>query len=158
MKGRHPTPRELSAFIDGELDDVRAFAIAQHLDSCVTCLQLCHASDSLHQRLVSTELDVVPPDGLAQEILQAAAVGSEQAGGRGPVIAMALLAASGLLFMMLGAPSDLLTEGSSWGRGLFVAAGAIRPPAELQAWVAAPGVVVVAAFALLLSRRRTGPR
>ena len=151
MKGRHPAPHELSAFIEGELDDARAFAIAQHLDSCPPCRQLCHAADDLHQRLASADLDVTPPQGLAREILHAAATEPGPPRGRTNVVVMALLAASGLFFTMLGAPADLLAEGSDWGHGISVAASALSRPLELETWLAAPGIAVIAAAALYLS-------
>ena len=156
MNGRHPAPHELSAFIDGELDHASAFAIAQHLDSCAPCRQLCHAADELHQRLASADLDVPPPQGLAQEILHAAATEPAPPRGRANVVVMALLAASGLFFMMLGAPADLLAESSEWGHGISVAAGALSRPLESETWLAAPGIAGVAAVALYLNRHRPG--
>lgn len=157
MKGPHPSKSHLAAFLAGELEGARAVEVAEHLDSCAPCRQLCLAQDDLHARLVSSEPDVHLPEGLVEQVLEATHRSTQgRQAGRAPVLVMALLAASGLLFMMLGSPGDLLAEGTTWGRGLSIAAGVLPHPFELQAWIAAPGLALVTGLLLAARRQRPG--
>jgi anti-sigma factor RsiW len=149
----------LTAFIAGELEEVRAVAVAEHLDSCARCRQLCLAEDELHALLQASELGMEPPEDLVSSILETAATTpATPRPHHPPVIAMALLAAAGLVFMMLGDPAGLMADGTAWGRGLSIAAGAFSGPSGPGSWIAAPGLALVSGILLVLISKRAGLR
>ena len=159
MKGPHPPADVLTAFIAGELEEVRAVAVAEHLDSCAPCRQMCLAADDLHALLQSPEHGMEPPEDLVSTILEATTTPPVASGGpRGPVIAMALLAAGGLVFMMLGDPAALMADGTAWGRGLSIAAGAFSGPSGPSGWLAAPGLALISGIFLVLISHRSSSR
>ena len=120
------------------------------------CRQLCLAQDEPHALLVSSDLEIQPPEDLVAQVLRATDdLDGRAPSGRTPVLVMALLAASGLLFMMLGSPGELLTEGATWGRGLSIAAGVMHDPIEVHAWIAAPGVALTTGLLLVVLRQRS---
>ena len=159
MRGPHPSPEILAAFVAGELDDVRAVAVAEHLDSCTPCRQLCLAGDPLHALLQASEHGMETPPDLAAAILEnAGSTTSSPVPQQAPVIAMALLAAAALLFMMLGDPVGLMVDGTAWGRGLSIAAGAFNGPSALGTWIAAPGLALVSGALLVVISQRSRAR
>lgn len=155
MKGRHPAPELIDAFLLGEVDEATAVQLAAHFDSCPACRQRAFAQDDLHTALMASEEHAEPPADLVQAILEAQPDPPAHTS-RVPVIAMALLAASGLIFAMLGNPAGLVSEGAAWGRGLSMAATAVGGPSGLGGWVAAPGLAVVAGVVLLVMSHRKG--
>ncbi len=149
----------LACFIAGDLDDASAVEVAHHLDSCPPCRQRAFAEDDLHTILMEADEDALPPADLVPTILASAPL--EQAPhqeGRVPVLAMAMLAAAGLLFAMMGNPADLVADGAAWGRGLTLAATAVGGPSGLGGWIAAPGLAAVAGAVLWAASQRSRHR
>jgi anti-sigma factor RsiW len=155
LNGRHPAPDVIDAFLAGEVDEVTAVRVAQHLDSCPACRQMAFMEDALHSALVGADERAEAPDGLASEILRAHTQEVEHSG-RTPVIAMALIAAAGLVFASGGNPSGLFSEGAAWSRGLSMAASAVSGVSGIGGWVAAPGVALFAGLALVMISQRKG--
>jgi hypothetical protein len=155
LKGRHPAPDVIDSFLAGEVDEETAVRVAEHLDSCTACRQISFMEDDLHGELVGADERAEAPDGLASEILLAHAQDVERSG-RTPVIAMALIAAAGLVFASVGNPSGLFSEGAAWSRGLSMAAGAVSGVSGIGGWVAAPGAALFAGLALVMFSQRKG--
>ena len=105
--------------------------------------------------LMAADEHAEPPEDLVQDILDHQPAPTPEPS-RAPVIAMALLAASGLIFTMLGNPVGLVSEGAAWGRGLSLAATAVSGPSGLGGWLAAPGLAVVVGVGLLVVSQRMG--
>jgi len=156
LRGRHPTPELMAAFLAGEVDDATAVALATHFDSCPTCRQRAFAEDDLHAMLMEADEQAEPPPDLIDAIL-ASPPPPPSTAGRAPVIAMAMLAAAGFLLAALGNPAGLVAEGAAWGRGLTMAATAVGGPSGLGGWVAAPGLAITAAVVLLVVSKRVRP-
>ncbi|MFA9429841.1 anti-sigma factor [Egicoccus sp. AB-alg2] len=84
MAERHVTGDRISAFLDDELDEVRAMAVTRHLADCDTCLgeleALRRTRDSL-RRWAATPAPVVPlgaiePPGLVKKVSRGLRVAS----------------------------------------------------------------------------------
>ena len=140
------------AFVAGSLPEARAVAVAEHLDSCVICQQAVFAQDDLHQALLDSADEPLPPPGLVGDILEGAADhagrASSRAPGPAPAVAIALLGAAGLLFAVLGEPAQVVTDGVTMGVGLGVVASLVGGPSGLGGWAVAPGLAMLVGIVL----------
>ena len=156
MSLEHPADDALQAFALGDVEPGAAVPIALHIDDCPRCAARAAGFDPLATALAA-DLDPELPDGLVAAIL-AADPGPVRPGVRDlraePMVAVALMAASALLMMALGRPTELLTSAAATAR----VAGAVASPVwqaagQLPALWAGLGAVGLACAVVVAQRR-----
>ena len=123
----------LRRFVDGELSEPEAVAVALHLDDCPACAGRALAAEPLAAAFASVADPVVPPQ-LLPDVQ--ARLARDQAGPPAsvPALVAGLSAAAVLVFVVLGAPGQLLAGISA----LLSAAGALLRAVEVPMSVVAP--------------------
>lgn len=136
------TPNELlHRFVQGEVDEDVAVAVAMHLDLCPRCATRAAAMEPLAQAFAAIDDPVTPPD-LMDSVLRAT---SKPALPRPEPAQTGLWASAGLLLgalcllLILGDPADLLAELASALGALDATLGVIA--AQVQA-ISAPALAL----------------
>ncbi len=156
MSPEHPDDALLTAFVLGDVSTELGVQIAHHLDGCPQCAARAAGLDPLTHAFAAVE-DPELPEGLLATILERDARES----GRSvhdlrqePWVAVALLAASALVFVALGQPETVVSSVVSTAQ----VAGAFATPlaAFLDAATLAWSVLGVCAFvaAVVVAQRR----
>lgn len=167
MTHTHPDDATLQAFALGEMESERAVAVALHIDECPRCAVRVAGADPLTYAFAAVEEPVLP-EGLIDDILAADAQLAQAGRGRHapldlrrePMVALALMAASTLLFLALGRPTEILSTAVSTAQ----AAGTMATPltAALDAvtvlWTLLGAGAFVAAVVVAQRRDLRGPR
>ena len=114
MMGAHPDDAVLLSFVLGDLSQGEAISVALHLDGCPHCAARAAGLDPLTHAFAAVE-DPALPEGLVESILERDAVEPVRDGKthdlrQEPLVAVALMAASTLLFLALGQPAEVMAS------------------------------------------------
>ena len=156
--GLHPDDTVLMAFVMGDLATDEAVPVALHLDECPHCAARVAGLDPLTHAFAAVD-DPVLPEGLVEAILEHDVLAQNPRDGvhdlrQEPLVAVALMAASTLLFLALGQPAEVVASVVSTAQ----LAGTVASPlaAALDAVTLAWSVMGVCAFvaAVVVAQRR----
>jgi mycothiol system anti-sigma-R factor len=92
----------LHAYLDGELDAVRAAEFERHLETCRECTATLGAAESMRSTLQRAQLYETAPVDLRRKIRAELRVSSSAAGGASPVAAWRWLAAAAAILLVTG--------------------------------------------------------
>ena len=156
MSREHPGDDILTAFVLGDLSTEVGVRVAHHLDGCPQCAARAASLDPLTHAFAAVE-DPELPEGFVAAVLEKDA--RERGGAvhdlrHEPLVAVALLAASALVFLGLGQPEAVVSSVVSTAH----LAGTLGPPlaAMVDAATLAWSVLGVCAFvaAVVVAQRR----
>lgn len=146
MTWTHPPDALLDLFVEGQIDEHRAVAVAIHIDGCPECAARAIAIDPLAPAFAAASEPVVPPD-LAGAILTRAS--APRHAGPEPAIAAGLLAAAGLVMVIGGDPGGLAIRGAAALSAVFTALGTLFAHLGVPSLSDGLSVVSPATWALL---------
>ena len=153
----HPTDAVLERFALGEVESAEAVTVATHIDACPRCAARATAFDPLGPAFAAMALPE-EPEGLVEAILDAdrsARSGPAPRRFRAePAVALLLMAASALLMLALGEPTQLVTDAATTARAAQAMA---IPTASMLAhlpWLWIGLGVAVLAVAVVVAQRR----
>jgi len=153
---QHPPDDHLSRFVQGDLDEAGAVAVALHLDDCPRCATRAAALDPMSVAFASCD-DPLVPDDLVASVLDAtadiplgvAAPPPERPRARAPLWELAaagsLLSAAAMLFLVLGEPTSLAADAALAASAGITAANLVATELSTT-WLLMP----LAALAFLL--------
>ena len=154
---QHPSDVHLSRFVQGDLDEPDAVAVALHLDDCPRCATRAAGFDPLASAFASCD-DPLVPDDLISDVLEATAdieIGvvappPERSPVRVPVgellAGAGLLSAAAMVFLVLGEPTALAADAALAASAGITAANLVATELSASTWLLMP----MAALAFLL--------
>ena len=167
MTWSHPPSALLAAFATGVLDEAQedeGIRVALHLDDCPACAAQAASLDPMAHVFASVDAPVVPED-LAAAVLSAADAPTVRLDTRRfrhtaeLAVAASLLVAAFALFVMLGAPGELLVGGVALAGALAATAvslaASVASPVATATFIAGVGL---AASVVTVRNRSTRPR
>ena len=148
MSRQHVPDALMLQFVEGDVDDSVAVAVALHLDACPACATRAAALEPLAAVFAASE-DPRVPVGLVESI--AVAVRSAERPGPEPALAAALMGLALCLLLLGGAPTEILASSATMlsasftvVRTLIAESGAFAPVWLVSATVATGAAFVVA--------------
>jgi anti-sigma factor RsiW len=148
MSRQHVPDSLMQQFVEGEVDDKVAVAVALHLDACPACATRAAALEPLAGVFAATE-DPRVPVGLVESI--AVAVRAAERPGPEPALAAALMGLALCLLLLGGAPTEILASSATMMsasltvvKALIAESGAFAPVWLVSATVATGAAFVVA--------------
>ena len=154
---QHPSDSHLGRFVQGDLGEADAVAVALHLDDCPRCATRAAGFDPMASAFASCD-DPLVPDGLISDVLEATAdipLGVAVQTPEAPPVrvpvgellaAAGLLSAAGMLFLVLGEPTALAADAALAASAGITAANLVSCELATSMWVLMP----MAALAFLL--------
>jgi len=156
MSRQHVPDPLMQQFVDGDVDDSVAVAVALHLDACPACATRAAALEPMAAVFAASE-DPRVPVGLVESI--AVAVRTAERPGPEPVLAAALMGLALCLLLLGGAPTEMLASSATMMSASFTVVGALldQTGAFAPVWLVsaslATGVAFVVARNLEQARR-----
>jgi len=156
MSRQHVPDPLMQQFVDGEVDDSVAVAVALHLDACPACATRAAALEPLASVFASSE-DPRVPVGLVESIAVAARAAERP--GPEPALAAGLMGLALCLLLLGGAPTEMLASSATMMSASFTVVGALLDhtgtlaPVWLLSASLATGVAFVVARNLEQARR-----
>ncbi len=165
MSWTHLHDSLLLRFVDGRLDDQEAVEVARHLDDCPACAARATAAEPLAQAFASVDDPDLPQD-LVTTIVATARQRPAVAFPREPAVAAGLAAVAGLVFLGLGAPTELAATLGLLGDALGTVLRTVDLPLAIVTPFWAAAAMFTFAVAGMTARRfelqaapvRAGPR
>ena len=156
MSRQHVPDALMQQFVEGEVDDSVAVAVALHLDACPACATRAAALEPMASVFAASE-DPSVPVGLVEAI--AVAVRAADRPGPEPALAAGLMGLALCLLLLGGAPTEMLASSATMMSASFTVVGALLDhtgtlaPVWLLSASLATGVAFVVARNLEQARR-----
>lgn len=145
MSRQHVPDPLMQQFVDGDVDDSVAVAVALHLDACPACATRAAALEPLAAVFAASE-DPRVPVGLVESI--AVAVRTAERPGPEPALAAALMGLALCLLLLGGAPTEMLASSATMMSASFTVVGALldQTGALAPVWLVSASLATGAAF------------
>jgi anti-sigma factor RsiW len=122
MSRQHVPDTLMQQFVDGDVDDKVAVAVALHLDACPACATRAAALEPLAAVFAASE-DPRVPVGLVESI--AVAVRTTEGPGPEPALAAGLMGLALCLLLLGGAPTEILASSATMASASLTVVGAL---------------------------------
>lgn len=142
----HPSTTLLAQFMDGDVAEAVAVALADHIDVCPSCSARAAQVDPLHLAFAAVPDPAVPVDLLE---LQPDPAQTGRRWSPEPVVAAALLAGAAAILMGAGAPEQVLQPMAHLASGVWTLLQATigRSTALVAIWLVAASALLMVAVA-----------
>ena len=145
MSRQHVPDALMQQFVEGEVDDSVAVAVALHLDACPACATRAAALEPLGSVFAASE-DPRVPVGLVESIAVAARAAERP--GPEPALAAGLMGLALCLLLLGGAPTEMLASSATMMSASFTVVGALLDQTGTLApvWLLSASLVTGVAF------------